>query len=57
MESPSRFAVDQVWKGSCMVYEEDDRVFAKSRVYRVSDRGDDRDRSEYMMNQGSREEV
>ena len=57
MESPSRFAVDQVWKGSCMEDEEDDRVFAKSRVYRVSDRGDDRDRSEYMMNQGSREEV
>ena len=52
MESPSRFAVDQVWKGSCMVYEEDDRVFAKSWVYRVS--GQDRDRSEYMMNQGRR---
>ena len=57
MESPSRFAVDQVWKGSCMEDEEDDRVIAKSRVYRVSDRGHDRDRSEYMMNQGSREEV
>ena len=54
MESPSRFAVDQVWKGSCMEDEEDDRVFAKSRVYRVSDRGHDRDRSEYMMNQGRR---
>lgn len=57
MESPSRFAVDQVWKGSYMEDEEDDMVFAKSRVYRVSDRGQDRDRSEYMMNQGSREEV
>ena len=54
MESPSRFAVDQVWKGSYMEDEEDDRVFAKSRVYRVSDRGQDRDRSEYMMNQGRR---
>ena len=40
-----------------MQEDEDDRVFAGSRVYRVSDRGHDRDRSEYMMNQGSREEV
>ena len=31
MESPSRFAVDQVWKGSYMQEKEDDRVFAGSK--------------------------
>ena len=37
-----------------MQEKEDDRVFAGSQVHRVSDRGQDRDRSEYMMNQGRR---
>ena len=61
IESPSRFAVDQVWEEDGGQYrheqdmqeeeEEEDCVFAGSQVYRV---GQDRIQKQYMMYQGRR---